>query len=150
VTLFSSSGYINELAGGNLCLVMGWNGDIGTAANRAREAKNGQNVQILLPKSGAVLFFDTMAIPADAVNVDNAYKFISYIYRPEVQAGIVNKVPFANPVKSAEKLIKPEIVGNKSVFITGSDLERLSPPEAVSNDIRRLRTRLYTTFKTGL
>ncbi|MFN7573363.1 MAG: polyamine ABC transporter substrate-binding protein [Betaproteobacteria bacterium] len=150
VTLFSSSGYINELASGSLCLVFGWNGDIGTAANRAREAKNGQNIQILVPKTGAVLFFDTMAIPADAVNLENAYKFINYILRPEVQAGIVNKVPFANPVRAADKLIKPEVSGNAAVFLRPDDLAKMTPPDAVNSDIRRLRTRLYTTFKTGL
>jgi len=150
ISLFSSSGYINELAGGSVCLVLGWNGDIGIAANRAREAKNGNDIQILIPKTGAVMFFDTMAIPADAVNVDNAYKFISYIYRPEVQAGILNKVPYANPVRAADKLIKPEVIGNKAVFLQPEDMARLAPPESVSNDIRRLRTRLYTTFKTGL
>ncbi|MCE2971507.1 MAG: polyamine ABC transporter substrate-binding protein [Burkholderiales bacterium] len=150
VTLFSSSGYINELASGSLCLVFGWNGDVGTAANRAREAKNGQNIQILVPKTGAVLFFDTMAIPADAVNVENAYKFINYILRPEVQAGIVNNVPFANPVRAADKLIKPEVSGNPAVFLRPDDLAKMTPPDAVNSDIRRLRTRLYTTFKTGL
>jgi putrescine transport system substrate-binding protein len=150
ITLFSSSGYINELASGSLCLVLGWNGDIGTASNRAKEAKNGQNIQILVPKSGAVLFFDTMAIPADAPNVENAYKFINYILRPEVQAGIVNKVPFANPVRGADKLIKPEVSGNSAVFLKPEDLAKMTPPDAVNNDIRRTRTRLYTTFKTGL
>ncbi|MFN7887767.1 MAG: polyamine ABC transporter substrate-binding protein, partial [Betaproteobacteria bacterium] len=107
VTLFSSSGYINELASGSLCLVFGWNGDVGTAANRAREAKNGQNIQILVPKTGAVLFFDTMAIPADAVNVENAYKFINYILRPEVHASLTNKVLYANPNAESRRHIKP-------------------------------------------
>jgi putrescine transport system substrate-binding protein len=150
ITLFSSSGYINELASGSICLALGWNGDIGTASNRAKEAKNGQNIQILVPKSGAVLFFDTMAIPADAQNLENAYKFINYVLRPEVQAGIVNKVPFANPVRAADKLIKPEVSGNAAVFLKPDDLAKMTPPDAVNNDIRRTRTRLFTTFKTGL
>jgi len=150
ISLFSSSGYINDLAGGSLCLVIGWNGDISIAAARAKEAKNGNNIQVLLPKTGAVLFFDTMAIPVDAQHVENAYKFISYIYRPEVNAGLVNKVLYANPVPSAAKFIKPEVLNNKAVFMAPEDLNRMVPPEAVSSDIRRLRTRLYTTFKTGL
>ncbi|MBV8634746.1 MAG: polyamine ABC transporter substrate-binding protein [Burkholderiaceae bacterium] len=150
VTLFSSSGYINDLAAGSLCLSMGFNGDIGIAAQRAKEANNGQHVEILLPKSGAVLFFDTMAIPADAEHVENAYKWINYIYRPEVQAGLVNKVFYANPVRAADPLIKPEVRDNKAVFLEGDVLSRMVPPDSVSNDIRRLRTRLFTTFKTGL
>lgn len=150
ISLFSSSGYINDLAGGSLCLVLGWNGDISIAAARAKEAKNGNNIQVMLPSTGAVMFFDTMAIPVDAQHVENAYKFISYIYRPEVNAELVNKVLYANPVPAASNLIKPEVRNNKAVFMTPEDLARMVPPEAVSSDIRRLRTRLYTTFKTGL
>jgi putrescine transport system substrate-binding protein len=150
ITLFSSSGYINELASGNLCVSLGWNGDIGIAAQRAKEAKNGQNLQILLPKTGAVLFFDTMAIPADAENADNAYKWINFVLKPETQAGMVNKVFYANPVRGSDALVKPEIVANRAVFLQGPDLAMMVPPNMVNNDIRRLRTRLYTTFKTGL
>lgn len=150
ITLFSSSGYIDELAGGSLCLVLGYNGDIGIAATRAREAKNGQTIQTLVPKTGAVLAFDTMAIPADAAHVDNAYKWISFILRPETQAGIVNKVQYANPVRAADKLIRPALAANKALFLPADDLARMVPSEAIGSDIRRLRTRLFTTFKTGL
>ncbi|OIQ67013.1 putrescine-binding periplasmic protein precursor [mine drainage metagenome] len=150
ITLFSSSGYINDLASGSLCLVLGWNGDISIAAARAREAKNGNNIKVLLPKTGAVMFFDTMAIPVDAKHVDNAYKFMSYMYRPEVNAENVNKVLYANPVPASAKFIKPEVRDNKAVFMAPEDLARMVPPQAVSSDVRRLRTRLYTTFKTGL
>jgi len=150
ITLFSSSGYINDLASGSLCLVLGWSGDIGIAKARAKEAKNGVMVESLLPKSGAVMFFDTMAIPADATHVENAYKWMSYIYRPEVNAGIVNKVHYDNPVPSAAKYIDPDTLNDKSIFITKDDLARMVAPDAVNNDIRRVRTRLYTTFKTGL
>ncbi len=150
VTLFSSSGYINEMASGAVCVAIGWNGDIAIAAARAREAKNGQTIQVLLPKSGAVLFFDTMAIPADAPHVDNAYQWLSYIYRPQVQAGIVNKVFAASAVRAADKYVRSEVVANRALLVKGDDLNKLVAPDAVSNEIRRLRTRLYTTFKTGL
>ncbi len=86
VTLFASSAYINELASGSVCAAIGWNGDIAIAAARAKEARNGQNIQILFPKSGAVLYFDTMAIPVDAPHAENAYTWMSTIYRPQVQA----------------------------------------------------------------
>ncbi len=150
ITLFSSSGYINDLAGGSLCLAVGFNGDIGIASQRAKEAKNGQQIEILIPKSGAVLFFDTMAIPADAEHVENAYKWINFIYRPEVQAGLVNKVFYDNPVRAADPMINPDIRANKAVFLEGDVLARMVPPDSIGNDIRRLRTRLFTTFKTGL
>ncbi len=150
VTLFSSSGYINDLASGSLCLSLGWNGDMSISKARAKEAKNGVNIQVLLPKTGAILFFDTMAIPVDAPHVENAYKWMSYIYRPDVNAGLVNKVFYSNPVPSAAKFIKPEVLADKTVFMKPEDLARMVPPDMVPSDIRRLRTRLYTTFKTGL
>jgi putrescine transport system substrate-binding protein len=150
VTLFSSSGYINDLASGALCVSLGWNGDMSIAQRRAKEAKNGVNIQVLLPKTGALLFFDTMAIPVDAPHPENAYKWMSYIYRPDVNAGLVNKVFYANPVPSAAKYIKPDVLANKAVFMSPEDLARMVPPNSVPSDIRRLRTRLYTTFKTGL
>jgi putrescine transport system substrate-binding protein len=75
---------------------------------------------------------------------------MSYIYRPEVNAEIVNKVLYTNPIPSSAKFINPEVRGNKAVFMSPEDLAKMVPPEAVSSDIRRLRTRLYTTFKTGL
>lgn len=150
ITLFSSSGYINDLASGSLCLVLGYNGDISIAQMRAKEAKNGVNIEVLLPKSGAELFFDTMAIPADAPHVENAYKWIAYIYRPEVNAGLVNRVFYANPVPSAAKFIKPEVQANKAVFMPSEELTHMVAPESIPADIRRVRTRLYTAFKTGI
>jgi putrescine transport system substrate-binding protein len=150
VTLFSSSGYINDLASGSLCLSLGWNGDMSIAQARAKESKNGVNVQVLLPKTGAIMFFDTMAIPVDAPHIENAYKWISYIYRPEVNAGLVNKVFYSNPIPSAAKFIQADTLANKTIFMKPEDLSRMVPPDMVPSDIRRTRTRLYTTFKTGL
>ncbi|MBV8122575.1 MAG: extracellular solute-binding protein, partial [Paucibacter sp.] len=149
VTLFSSSGYINELVSGALCVSFGWNGDLGLAARRAREAGNGQNIQTLIPKEGVMLFFDSMAIPADAEHVEEAYAWINYIYRPDVQAGIVNKVPYANPVRAADRYIRPDLLADKAVFIPEDQRASLIPPEPLDSDSRRLRTRLYTRFKVG-
>lgn len=150
VTLFSSSGYINDLAGGSICVSLGWSGDINIAKNRAAEAKNGNNIQALIPKKGAVLFFDTMAIPADAANVENAYKFINYRLRPEVAAGDTNKVFYPAPVAGSEKFVKPEVAANKTVYLSKEDLARMIAPRSYNNDQRRLVTRSYTTFKTGV
>ena len=150
ITLFSSSGYINDMASGSICLALGWSGDINIARQRAIEAKNGVKVEALVPKTGAVLFFDTMAIPADAVNVEAAYKWIDYILRPEVHAALTNKVFYANPNAASVKFVTPEVANNKTVFLSEDDKKKMVPPEAVNNDIRRLRTRLYTTFKTGV
>ncbi|HYA59738.1 MAG TPA: spermidine/putrescine ABC transporter substrate-binding protein PotF, partial [Burkholderiaceae bacterium] len=81
--------------------------------------------------------------------VENAYKWISYIYRPQVQAGIVNKVLHANPVRAADKLLNPDVRNSSSVFFKPEELARVAPPEAIPDDMLRVRTRLFTAFKTG-
>ena len=150
VTLFSSSGYINEMATGSICLALGWSGDINIARQRAIDGKTGQNIQALIPKTGGVVFFDTMVIPADAAHPGNAHKFINYILRPEVHASLTNKVFYANPNKESRKFVKPEVANNPTVFVSEADMRRMALPDSINNDIRRTMTRLYTSFKTGL
>jgi putrescine transport system substrate-binding protein len=150
VTLFSSSGYINDMAAGSICVALGWSGDMNIARNRAIEAKNGVNIQVLIPKTGGILFMDTMAIPADAANVDSVYKWIDYILRPQVSADLTNAVFYPSPNKQARPLMKPEIANNPTVFPSDADMKNMVAPAALSNDTRRTMTRLYTSFKTGL
>ena len=150
VTLFSSSGYINDMASGSICLALGWNGDINIARSRAIEGKTGQDVVAFVPKTGGVLFFDMMAIPADAAHPQNALKFMNYIMRPEVHAGLTNKVKYANPNKESRKFINPDVAKNPSVFPTSAEMAMMVAPKALSNDVRRLATRAYTSFKTGI
>jgi len=150
VTLFSSSGYINDMASGSICLSLGWNGDINIARARAIEGKTGHDVVATVPKDGAVLFFDMMAIPADAAHPKNAMAFMNYIMRPEVQAAITNKVKYANANAASKKFIKPEIANNPSSYPTAAEMATMIAPQALTNDIRRLATRSYTSFKTGL
>ncbi len=150
VTLFSSSGYINDMAGGSICMALGWNGDINIARARAIEGKTGQDVVALVPKTGGILFFDMMAIPADASHPKNAHLFINYIMRPEVSAALTNKVKYANVNKEAKKFVKPEIANNPSSYPSAAEMETMIAPKALTNDVRRLATRAYTGFKTGL
>lgn len=150
ITLFSSSGYINDMASGSICLSLGWNGDINIAKARAIEGKTGQDIVAAVPKGGAVLFFDMMAIPADAAHPKNALMFMNYIMRPEVQAAITNKVKYANANSASKKFIKPEITNNPSSYPTPAEMATMIAPQALTNDIRRLSTRAYMGFKTGL
>ena len=150
VTLFSSSGYINDLANGSICAAMGWSGDINIARQRAIDGKTGHEVQALIPKSGGLLFFDVMVIPADAPRPGNAMKFIDYILRPEVNAGLTNKVFYANPVPASKPFVKPAVASNPTVFLSAEDMARMVPPDSLNNDIRRLMTRTFPAFKTGL
>jgi putrescine transport system substrate-binding protein len=150
ITLFSSSGYINDMANGSICVALGWSGDINQANNRAKEGKTGHTLQALIPKDGGLLFFDVMAIPSDAPHPGNALKWINYILRPEVHAGITNKVSYANPNKESLKFVKPEVASNPTIFPTESVMKTMIAPDSLNNDLRRLMTRTFTTFKTGL
>ena len=150
VTLFSSSGYINDMANGSICLALGWSGDINIARQRAIDGKTGQKIEALIPKNGGVLFFDVMVIPADAPNPGNAHKFINYIMRPEVHASLTNKVFYANPNQASRKFVVPAVANNPTVFLGEADLKKMQAPDAIGNDIRRTMTRLFTSFKTGL
>ena len=149
VTRFSSSGYINDLASGSLCAVMGYSGDINIARARAIEAKAGPVIEAQIPKGGATLFFDTMAIPKDAPHPNNAHLWINYILRPEVAASITNKVFYANPNAASLKFVKKDVADNKTIFLSAADQKRLTPPDAVSAEIKRVQTRIFTGFKTG-
>jgi putrescine transport system substrate-binding protein len=150
ISLFSSSGYINDMANGSVCAAMGWSGDINIARQRAIDGKTGQNIQALIPKTGGLLFFDVMVIPADAPRPGNAHKFIDYVLRPEVNAGLVNKVFYANAVPGAKPFVRPEVASNPTVFLSAADMAKMIPPEPLNNDLRRLMTRTFTSFKTGL
>jgi spermidine/putrescine-binding protein len=112
--------------------------------------RTGHNIQALIPRTGGLLFFDVMVIPADAPRPGNAHKFINFILRPDVNAGLVNTVFYANPVPAARQFIRPEVANNPTVFLSPADMARMIPPQPINNDIRRLMTRTFTSFKTGL
>lgn len=153
VTLFSSSGYINDMASGSICLALGWSGDINIARQRAIDGKTGQNIQALVPANGGLLFFDVMAIPSDAPHIENAYKFIDYILRAKVNAGLTNKVFYPNGTYNASKsFINPAVANNSTVFLSASDMSKMVgySEQQLTNDIRRNQNRVYTTFKTGM
>lgn len=150
VTLFSSTGYINDLANGSICAAFGYSGDINIAKFRAVEGKTGQNIQTLTPKTGGVVFMDVMVIPADAPHPENAHKWMNYIMRPEVHASLTNKVFFANPNVPGRKFVRPEIASDPAVFPSEAEMKKMAQPAPLNNDIRRQMTRIYTSFKTGL
>ncbi|PRC94562.1 Spermidine/putrescine-binding periplasmic protein [Solimicrobium silvestre] len=150
VRVFSSSSYINDLANGALCVAMGYSGDINIARQRAIQSKNGNEIQALVPSTSAVLFFDAMAIPVDAPHPNNALIWMNYIMRPEVHASLTNKVFYANPNSASLKFVKKDVVDNKTVFLSEEDKKRMTAPEPVSAAIRKIMSRTFTQFKTGL
>ncbi len=151
VTRFSGSGsdYIDQMATGKLCAVVGWSGDIMIAKDKSTKAKKPQQLEVLLPKTGGLLFFDTMAIPKDAKHPDNAHKFIDYILRPEVHASLTNAVFYANPNKASLSFVKPAIAKDPAVFPSEAALATMIPPGAPDNATRKLITRTFTNFKAG-
>jgi putrescine transport system substrate-binding protein len=151
VTRFVGSGsdHIDQMAKGGLCVVLGWSGDIMIASHRARENKTGQDIRVLVPQSGGLLFFDVMAIPRDARNVGNAHKWIDYILRPEVHASLTNTVFFANPNKVSLRFVRPEIANDASVFPSASVLDTMLPPGVPDQATRRIITRTFTNFKAN-
>lgn len=148
IRVFSSSGYIEQFARGELCVVQGYSGDINISRDRAIEVGNGVNIQGMPPKSGGQIFFDVMAIPKDAQNVENAHKFIDYILRPEVHASLTNYVFYANPNPPSKQFVVEEVANDPTVFLDSETLARMIAPGDVE-PIRRLMSRTFQSFKTG-
>ena len=147
---FNSGGQIDDLASGNICVAYGWAGDFNLAHKRSIENKAEQNIQALVPKTGGLMFMDTMAIPSDAKHPNNAHLWMNYIMQPKVTAAITNTVTYANPNKAATEFVDPEIKNNKSIFLSDEDIAKLVPPGVEDAQTKRNMTRLYTKFKTGV
>lgn len=149
VRKFHSSQYINDLANGDLCVAFGYSGDIVQAANRAAEAKNGIEIAYAIPKEGALIWIDMMAIPKDAPHAENALKFIDFILRPETIAAISNTVAYANPNTLATDLVDEDIRSNPNIYPSPEVRARLFFDTPVTPQYERLRTRAWTKVKTG-
>ncbi len=149
VRKFHSSQYINDLANGDLCVAFGYSGDVIQAKNRAADAKNGVEIAYSIPKEGAMIWIDMMAIPKDAPHPENALKFIDYILRPEVIAAISNAVGYANPNTLALELVDEDIRNNPGIYPPSEIRQHLFFDKPVTPQYERLRTRAWTRVKTG-
>ncbi len=116
VQKFHSSEYINALANGDICLAVGWSGDVFQARDRASEAKKGVEVGYAIPKEGALMWFDQMAIPSDAKNVAEAHEFLNYLMKPEVIAKASNYVYYANGNKASQPLLEKEVIEDPAIY----------------------------------
>ncbi|MCD8515923.1 MAG: polyamine ABC transporter substrate-binding protein [Burkholderiaceae bacterium] len=146
---FSSSGYIDELASGDLCLVYAYSGDVLIAADRAREAKRNYEIDFFLPDDGAPAWFDTMAVPADAPNPEAAFKFINYFNEPKVSADITNSMFYPNANKAAREFVVPSVANNPAVYPPPEVAKNLFVIQAQPLNIQRLQTRLWSELKSG-
>jgi len=149
VRKFHSSEYLNALASGEICLVVGWSGDVKQAQKRAAEAKNGVEIGYVVPKEGAQMFFDNLAIPKDARNPVEAHAFIDYMLRPEVAAKNTNFLSYANGNLASQSLIDPAILNDRTIYPDEATMARLYTINAHDPKTTRLMNRLWTKIKTG-
>src|SRR6185295_13982610 len=141
--------YINDLAAGDICLVLGYSGDIVQARNRAADAGKKVEVGYVIPKEGAMVWFDMMAIPADAPHPQNAHAFINFILTPEVGGAISNAVSYASPNAKALEFVDEDLKSDPSVYPSAQVKQRLFADKTLAPEIDRAFTRAFTRFKAG-
>jgi len=149
VRKYHSSEYINALANGDICLAIGWSGDILQARDRAAEADAGVTVEYIIPKEGALMWFDNMAIPSDASHVEEAHAFLDYIMRPEVMAKASNYVYYANGNAASKEFLEDDVIGDPAIYPDEDTVSRLytvSPDDARQ---KRILNRAWTEVKSG-
>lgn len=146
---FHSSDYIDALANGDICLAVGYSGDIFIAKNRAEEAGAGVNIEYVIPKEGAAMWFDSFVIPTDAPHPEEAYAFIDYMLRPEVAAANSNYVFYANGNKDSQPLLEEDIIGDPAIYPGAETLEKLYTTTPYDARTQRIVTRIWTNVKSG-
>jgi putrescine transport system substrate-binding protein len=149
VRKFHSSEYLNALASGEICFAVGFSGDVKQAQKRAAEAKNGVEVAYAIPKEGAQLWFDNLAIPRDAKNVAEAHAFINYLQKPEVAAKNSNLISYANGNLASQQLLDKEVLDDRTIYPDEATMSRLYTIKVYDNATQRLMNRLWTRIKTG-
>jgi putrescine transport system substrate-binding protein len=149
IRMIHSSQYIDSLANGDICLSLGWSGDVLIAKSRAEEAKQGVDIKLSVPKEGTIIWFDMYAIPADAPHPDNAHAFINYMMRPEVAAANSNLVHYANGNAASIPMIDPAVHNDPGVYPPKETMDKLFPNLAHTPDYTRKMNRVWTRFTTG-
>ncbi len=149
ITQFHSSQYINALANGDICLAIGWSGDVLQARDRAIEADNEVRVEYSIPNEGALMWFDQMAIPSDAPNPDAAHAFLDYIMRAEVIAKASNYVYYANGNLASKPFLNDDVINDPAIYPPEEAVENLYVTTPYPPRIQRQVTRLWTRIKTG-
>ncbi|CAD5105795.1 polyamine ABC transporter substrate-binding protein [Zestomonas carbonaria] len=149
ITYFHSSKYISDLANGNLCVAVGYSGDVYQAKSRAEEAGDKVKVAYNIPKEGAGTFFDMVAIPADAENVESAYAFMNFLMKPEIMAEISNEVQFPNGNAAATPLVDEAIRNDPGIYPTEETMAKLYAFPDLPAKAQRAMTRSWTKIKSG-
>jgi putrescine transport system substrate-binding protein len=145
----NSSEYIEALANGDLCIAVGYNGDVMQARDRAREANKGIEIKYVIPKEGTILWFDMLAIPKDAPDIANAHTFLNYMMSPQVIADVSNFKRYANANLAAKPLVQPAVSGDPGIYTPDERRDQLSVQLADTPEQTRAITRVWQKFKTG-
>jgi len=146
---FHSSEYINALANGDVCVAVGWSGDILQARDRAAEADNGVEIAYNAPSEGVQMWFDQMAIPVDAPNPDGAHKFLNFIMDAENMAAASNYVYYANGNKASQEHLVEDVIGDPAIYPSEAALNNLFTTTPYPPKVQRVVTRLWTKIKSG-
>ncbi|MFM0289706.1 polyamine ABC transporter substrate-binding protein [Paraburkholderia megapolitana] len=149
ITQFNSSGYINDLANNDICVALGWSGDVGIARRRTQEAKRSYEIKFSNAKEGGLLWFDVMVVPKDAPHAEAAMKWINYIEDPKVNSAITNEVFYPTANKAARQFVTPGVSEDTTVYPGDEVLSKMTLMRPVPTDILRLQNRLWAQLKTG-
>jgi putrescine transport system substrate-binding protein len=149
IRTIDTSGEINAIANGDICVSLGYSGDFVQANKRAKEAKNGIELGYVIPEEGSVIGIDLLAIPKDAPHIANAHLLINYLIDPHVAANISNAIGFANANMAATPLLDASIAANTAIYPTPKEQQRLFAQAEVSSEQSRTITRIWQRFKTG-
>jgi putrescine transport system substrate-binding protein len=140
---------ISDLANGEICLAVGYSGDMLQARDRAAENKTGQEISYTIPSEGSIIWFDSYLIPKDAPHPKNAHAFINYMLKPDVIAAVTNKVNYANGNAKAGVLVNKAVFEDPGVYPPAAVTAKLTPDLSDTEATTRLMTRLWTRFNTG-
>ena len=146
---FHSSEYINGLANGDICVAVGWSGDVLQARDRADEADNGVEIAYNAPKEGAQMWFDMMSIPVDAPNPDGAHKFLNFIMDAHNMAAASNYVYYANGNKASQEFLEEDVIGDPAIYPSEEAMNNLFTTTPYDPKVQRVVTRLWTKIKSG-
>lgn len=148
VRIFSST-MIDDIAGGKACVALGWSGDVNIAAGRAKENGSKDVIEALLPSTGGIIFYDSMAITKDAKHPNNAHAFIDFYLRAENAAKMADEMSYSTGNKAAIEKMKPEVAANKTIFVEADVAKKMVPPGKFTNEGRESMANAYNAFKKG-
>jgi putrescine transport system substrate-binding protein len=149
IRMIHSSNYIDALANGEICIALGWSGDVLQARDRAAEAGLDHVIKYYVPKEGTIIWFDLLAIPQDAPHPENAHAFINFLQRPEVAAANSNFINYANGNSASFGLIDETVRNDPAIYPPADVRAKLFPDLAESEEFSRLLNRSWTRFVTG-